>query len=82
MASGLNWEKASKQDRFGRSPTHKGMRRQYALQQERSEFVREHGIQCFVCGAGPGAEWASTGTSRRGPWAICLPCAKKRSRSR
>jgi hypothetical protein len=41
-----------------------------------SQFVRSRGIGCFKCGRET-AEWAKTGVNKRGPWAICLPCARK-----
>jgi hypothetical protein len=36
-------------------------------------FVEKHGLACFKCGATK-AEWAKTGISDRGPWAICTTC--------
>jgi hypothetical protein len=48
--------------------------RQRALQ----EFVWKHDLSCFKCGSRGPIEWAKTGISARGPWAICGPCANKR----
>ena len=45
-------------------------KRQFAL----AAFVQQHGLRCFKCGASE-AEWAKTGISKKGPWAICVPCA-------
>jgi hypothetical protein len=35
-------------------------------------FVKEHDLHCFRCGAEK-AEWAKTGVSKRGAWAVFLP---------
>jgi len=40
-------------------------------------FVDQHDLSCFKCGATE-AEWAKTGISKRGPWAICVTCVAGR----
>jgi len=40
-----------------------------------ADFVHSHEIGCFRCDARE-AEWAKTGISTRGPWALCVPCAR------
>jgi hypothetical protein len=50
---------------IGRSP------RQKAL----DAYVARHGLACFKCGTRK-AEWAKTGRSKRGPWAICAKCVR------
>jgi hypothetical protein len=43
-------------------------------QQALADFVQQHDLTCFRCEAEK-AEWAKTGISKRGPRAICVPCA-------
>jgi hypothetical protein len=38
-------------------------------------FVQQHDLACFARGATE-AEWAKTGISTRGPWAICAQCVR------
>lgn len=46
-----------------------------AFQAKLAAFVTEHNIGCFDCGTTK-AEWAKTGLSKRGPWAVCLSCVR------
>jgi ribonuclease HI len=70
-----DWQKARERDAArrafaGAKPRQGGSgKRQDAL----AAFVEKHGLRCFNCGAEKG-EWAKTGVSRRGPWAICTTC--------
>lgn len=78
MARRLDWDKAKQPAR--RRPS--GTKRTSLKQREQRmwamvEFVQRHNISCFKCGS-VSAEWAKTGTSRRGPWAICVFCVSKR----
>jgi hypothetical protein len=41
-------------------------------------FVWKHKLACFACGNTRPAVWAKTGWNRRGPWAVCLACVKRR----
>jgi hypothetical protein len=76
----LDWEKAREKDqareatsgREGDRPS--TARRAGIRQQALADFVNEHGLTCFRCGAEK-AEWAKTGISERGSWAICVPGA-------
>jgi hypothetical protein len=77
--SRLDWDKARERDRVREAkqtaaPDQGGARRSAARQAALAEFVAKHEIACFKCGAEK-AEWAKTGISRRGPWAICVECA-------
>jgi hypothetical protein len=68
----LNWEKAKKRRRPGgrqRASTQTRALRERAL----SAFVAKHELQCFKCGSEK-TEWAKTGSSKHGPWAICTKC--------
>lgn len=40
-----------------------------------AEYVAKHELACFKCGTREG-EWAKTGRSGRGPWAICADCVR------
>jgi hypothetical protein len=40
-----------------------------------AEYVATHDLACFKCGARE-AEWAKTGRTGRGPWAICVNCVR------
>jgi hypothetical protein len=78
--SRLDWEKAHERDRAREAAqAREGKRpstdRRAALRQKAlADFVEQHGLTCFKCGAAK-AEWAKTGISKQGPWAICVPCA-------
>jgi hypothetical protein len=73
----MNWTKARTKPRpepfdyrvagLGRSP------RENAL----DAFVARHDLACFKFGTRK-AEWAMTGHSARGPWAICAKCIRRR----
>lgn len=70
--SRMDWQKASAKERVVSSTDFyatRGSTRQTVI----ADFVREHGIGCFKCGQ-TSAEWAKSGTSKRGPWAICTTC--------
>lgn len=45
------------------------------VQMALAKFVAAHDLSCFKCGAVK-AEWAKTGISKRGPWAICRHCVQ------
>jgi hypothetical protein len=79
--SRLNWDKARERDRTRdakQTAAHDqgGARRSAARQAALAAFVAEHEIACFKCGAEK-ADWAKTGISTRGPWAICANCASQ-----
>lgn len=79
--SRLNWDKARERDRVRKTKQpaasgQAGVRGRAARQAALAEFVAKHEIACFKCGAEK-AEWAKTGISRRGPWAICVQCASQ-----
>lgn len=69
----LNWEKANRRERERKKipprPRRSSARRQTVL----DHFVQSHAIACFICGATK-AQWAKTGISSKGPWAICSRC--------
>lgn len=46
-----------------------------AKQAGMAAFVLEHGISCFKCQSGMN-DWASTGTTNRRAWAICVRCVR------
>jgi hypothetical protein len=78
--SRLDWEKARDRDR-GRAtkqapPGAGAAKRRAARQDALAAFVEKHEIGCFKCGAAK-AEWAKTGISKRGPWAICARCVSE-----
>jgi hypothetical protein len=78
MARRLDWEKARRQEleQPRRRNRHASkVRAKARAQGARHEFVQKHGVGCFKCGT-QAAEWAKTGISKRGPWAICVPCVK------
>ena len=68
----LDWDKAKpKPAPTPRDTRKQAMRRQDAL----AEYVAKHDLACFKCGTREG-EWAKTGRSARGPWAICANCVR------
>src|SRR5258708_21985469 len=74
----LDWQKAREREltRETANATPAGpvtVRRRGAQQEAFAAFVERHDLRCFKCGA-PKADWAKTGISKRGPWAICAPC--------
>ena len=80
MARHLDWEKANRDEKQKRNrPT--GSQRKKKLRHDRQvallAFVEKHDLKCFKCGSEL-AEWAKTGFSKRGPWAICVSCVNKR----
>lgn len=80
MAKRLDWEKAKRNEKKRNRPNGSERRRkkmQAARQQALDKFVQEHMLTCFKCHA-IHAEWAKTGFSKRGPWAICANCVNKR----
>lgn len=81
MLARLDWEKAQERDRTreakqAASPPRAAVRQQAARQAALDAFVEEHGIGCFKCGVEK-AEWAKTGISKRGAWAICVRCVAR-----
>jgi hypothetical protein len=78
----LEWEKANRRERRRRqSGDQRAQKKGTVRQQVIADFVESHGIGCFKCGA-PKAEWAKSGISKRGPWAICVPCVWKEKASK
>jgi hypothetical protein len=77
----LKWEQANQKDR---DSLHLGQERRQAAIDGRQlimeAFVAEHKLRCFRCDRND-RPWAKTGTSWRGPWAICVPCVRSRRRS-
>lgn len=73
----LDFEKAKRRAAVPREPRDTAQGRG-ARQAALAAFVAEHGLSCFKCGA-ESAEWAKTGISERGPWAICVPCVSSGS---
>jgi len=85
----LEWERArerdSAHDARQANPACSATTRRLAKPKPPSpRFVKEHGLRCSKCGIEK-AEWAKTGISQRGAWAICVACASEhvpRCRSR
>jgi len=74
----MNWEKANRQEMTRRRPSGRLRKNSNALRwMAMAEFVQHHDIGCFKCGATK-ANWAKTGISTRGPWAVCVDCLDKR----
>jgi hypothetical protein len=78
----LDWHKARDRDRAQEAknsapPGPASTRRRSTQQMARAAFVDKHGLRCFKCGAEK-AEWAKTGLSERGAWAICVQCVGQR----
>lgn len=68
----IDWEKAEpKPPQQPRDNRKAAMHRQDAM----ADYVVKHDLACFKCGTRE-AEWAKTGRSGRGPWAICVDCAR------
>lgn len=68
----LDWSKAKPTPAPApRDNRRSAMPRQTAM----AEFVGRHELACFKCGTCEG-EWAKTGITRRGPWAICANCVR------
>jgi hypothetical protein len=81
MARRLDWGKARRYELATSHPIGKRERKKRAQERRQwvfSEFVKRHEIGCIKCGRSRDVEWAKTGTSIRGPWAICVPCVKKK----
>ena len=71
----LDWDKARSKEKARRRPS--GKRKRGADRQVLMwRFTQRHGIGCFKCGCTDG-EWAKTGHTDRGPWAICGECVKR-----
>jgi hypothetical protein len=68
----LDWEKAELKKR--RRPTGSQRKRQSAdiRRQALDAFTAKHDLRCFKCGGD--TNWAKTGISARGPWAVCVVC--------
>ena len=81
VARRLDYEKA----RRDRLPTGGGYKPKVARSAGRQlklwEYVRKHELRCFSCNRDrlDVQEWAKTGRNKKGPWAICLDCVKKRT---
>jgi hypothetical protein len=89
MAQRLNWDQARRRDRQRieklrvSSKEAKAKRRQKDSERQDTiqAFVDEHSLQCFGCGT-VAARWATFGRSKRGPWAICVPCVARHRRKK
>ena len=84
MARRLEWEKAARRDRHRTAQArHAGNQKAKDLAAKRqmviADFAAKHNVRCFKCNADR-AEWAKSGTSKRGPWIICVPCVKAANR--
>jgi hypothetical protein len=76
----LDWEKARRRELVAHDPIGKRERKkrsQERRQRALADFVSRHEISCFKCGKDK-AEWATCGTSKRGPWTICIKCVKRK----
>jgi hypothetical protein len=68
----LDWSKAKAKP----EPKPRDNRRAATLRQTAmADFVASHDLACFKCGTREG-EWAKTGVSGGGPWAICANCVR------
>ncbi len=70
----MNWSKAKTRPR-NRAAQRTGGNpkiRQAAM----TKYALDLGLACFVCKDTQPTEWAKTGISKRGPWAICLDCVQ------
>jgi hypothetical protein len=81
LSRSLDWEGAKKRDALAKYPSaakaEKGKKRAHRRQQAMQKFAAVRALACFVCGgSGPTVEWAKTGVSKRGPWALCADCAR------
>lgn len=76
----LDWENAKRRDKTRDAAAGKRRRRksQHVRKGAMYEFAKKHGLNCFRCGAEQ-VEWAKTGISKRGPWAICVACVSRPS---
>ena len=76
----LDWEKAAPKRR--RRPTGSQRKRQSAdvRRQALESFAMKHDLRCFRCRADH--NWAKTGISKRGPWAICVQCVVDHKRQK
>lgn len=82
--TGLNWSKAKRDSNRARAyaqrqgdQPHESNKRRSDRQLAMIGFVDKHDLVCFVCHHDDN-EWARTGISKRGPWAICVPCIEAR----
>jgi hypothetical protein len=67
----LDWERAERR----RRPTGSQRRKRQPVDVRRQAleaFAAKHDLRCFKCGGVH--NWAKTGISTRGPWAICVQC--------
>ena len=80
MAKRLDWEKAKRQERRrAKGKTRKSKRSDHDRQQAMHLFVFRHQLACFKCGESIKiVEWAKTGFSKRGPWAVCSSCVTEK----
>jgi len=82
MGNRLDWEKANRRDKKRKRPKGKSRRAKqedHVRQQAMFQFVFKHQLACFKCGEQSSvSRWARTGFSKRGPWAMCDVCVKKR----
>lgn len=78
--SKIDWEKANRQGKRRRlSSYERRAKRNGEAEVARFMFVKQHGLSCFVCGFDKSERWGKTGTSKRGPWAICSVCVRRQS---
>lgn len=74
----MDWEGANSRDRQRAAKRIRASRATGLREAAISDYARKHDLACFVCGSSDGP-WAKTGVSKRGPWGICLPCARRPS---
>jgi len=75
----LDWEKVRRESKVGGRRRPRGVpAKRVDKQIEMAMFVKQHELACFKCKRNDIFEWAKTGFSKRGPWAICGQCVKKR----
>jgi hypothetical protein len=81
MARRLNWGKARRYELATSHPIGKRERKKRAQERRQwvfSDFVKRHEIRVFQVRSVERRRMGQTGTSIRGPWAICVPCVKKK----
>jgi len=82
----VDWQRARDRDLARKAanaspPDPPTARRRAGQQDALAAFVERHQLLCFKCGVEK-AEWAKTGVSKRGPWAICTSCVAERASAR
>jgi hypothetical protein len=70
----INWDKDRR--KHMKTEPSRGQSKDSQRQQQLRRFVKEHDLACFACGTHSPIEWAKTGTTQVGPWAVCVACVK------